>query len=78
MKIVYETFEELARAMTKGEGMLHIMNCPGKQKCGEWQQGVQDFAGWLDHIGATVNVTDAAEDFYDYIRTQDSSPRPRQ
>ncbi len=32
MKIIYETFEELARAMTKGEGMLHIMNCPGEAK----------------------------------------------
>ncbi len=48
--------------------MLHRRNCPGIAECEAWQKGVQDFAGWLDHIGVNVMVVDYTEDFYDYVR----------
>lgn len=79
MKTTYESFQELANAMTAGEGVLHGNNCTEtysgavrdaayNDPCMAWQKGVHDFAGWLDHIGATVNITDSAENFYDYMR----------
>lgn len=67
MKRVYENFEELADAMCKGEGILHAFNCPGAEGCLDWQKGVRNFAEWLDHIGATVQITDSAESFYDFM-----------
>jgi hypothetical protein len=68
MKTVYESFSELAEAMTAGDGLLHKRNCPGENDCIAWQRGVKDFAGWLDHIGVKPQITDGAEDFYDYVR----------
>lgn len=78
----YESFEELAGAMTDGEGTLHSRNCAlnkhYEDPCFAWQKGVNDFAGWLDHIGAKVNITDIAEDFYRYVGRQSEEARVRQ
>jgi len=68
MKRVYENFTELANAMCNGEGMLHRVNCPGPEGCIHWQNGVRDFAGWLDHIDAKTTVIDETKDFYSYMR----------
>jgi hypothetical protein len=62
----YESFSELADAMTDGECILHTNNCPGSDGCIDWQRGVQSFAGWLDHIGVKVLIPDDAIDFYRY------------
>ncbi len=77
MKITYESFAELAREMTKGDGRLHRANCPGVEKCIEWQHGVHDFAGWLDHIGVPVAISDdAVDEFFHYVRDkQDPAKR---
>lgn len=64
----YENFSELADAMCDGEGVLHLYNCPGTDECLAWQQGVRDLAGWLDHIGAKIRISDRADSFYDYLR----------
>ena len=71
MKRTYESFEELAAAMCDGEGVLHAFNCArnrydGADPCLLWQTGVQTFAEWLDHIGLKVEITDAAENFYEF------------
>lgn len=78
MKRIYESFEELANAMTNGEGRLHSYNCPGVDGCLDWQNGVLDFAGWLDHIGMKVKITDGAENFYDYMRRTREEKQPRE
>jgi hypothetical protein len=74
MKTTYENFEELAHAMTRGEGILHASNCSEhrgvKDGCIPWQQGVLAFAEWLDHIGVKVQITDGAEDFYEFVAKQ--------
>ena len=74
MKQTYESFEELADAMTRGEGILHHQNCPEahgvKNSCIPWQQGVRAFAEWLDHIGVKVEMDDKAENFYEFISKQ--------
>jgi hypothetical protein len=31
-----------------------------------WQSGVRTFAEWLDHIGVKVEITNDAENFYDF------------
>jgi len=73
MKTTYESFEELADAMCKGEGILHLHNCPASGEDGEidycipWQRGVKSFAEWLDHIGVKVKISDDAESFYDFV-----------
>ena len=73
MKRTYESFEELANEMTKGEGILHFYNCVLHDKgfkddtCIAWQLGVQSFAEWLDHIGVKIEITDDAEDFYEFM-----------
>jgi hypothetical protein len=67
MKTTYESFEELAGAMTRGEGRLHQCNCPGEDECLVWQTGVSDFAEFLDHIGLKVSITDQKEDFYAFM-----------
>ncbi len=73
MKTTYESFRELADTMCAGDGRLHSFNCPyGKENapkddCLSWQHGIRDFAGWLDHIGVKVEVTDHRS-FYDYMR----------
>lgn len=69
MTTIYETFEELAEAMCKGEGILHMFNCAehrGVSACVAWQSGVNAFAEWLDHIGCKVAIPDKAEDFYTF------------
>lgn len=69
----YENFEELADAMTDGNGILHHFNCHSdkesfyKDHCFAWQSGVKDFAEWLDHIGVKVEISDKAENFYNFI-----------
>jgi len=68
MKTTYETFAELAEAMTDGGGILHHSSPHSGDDCMPWQHGVKDFAGWLDHIGVKVSVSDGAEDFYAYVR----------
>ena len=77
MKITYESFDELADAMCKGEGVLHAMNCPEDNghpgSCIAWQQGVRAFAQWLDHIGCKVEITnDAVPDFYGFVAKHDA------
>ena len=73
MRHIYESFEELADCMCEGTGILHSMNCPhgteraSNEPCLNWQAGVRDFAGWLDHIGITINISDKANDFYTYM-----------
>ena len=76
MITTYESFEELAECMCMGEGVLHALNCVDNHKgfisdgdgnCIAWQQGVQCFAEWLDHIGVKVNISDQQEDFYDFM-----------
>ena len=65
----YETFEELADAMCKGGGILHLYNCAQHNKvdpCIAWQAGVRGFAEWLDHIGCKISVPDKSEDFYEF------------
>jgi hypothetical protein len=72
MKRTYESFDELAEAMTKGEGLLHMFNCHAekdpfyKDHCCAWQSGIRDFAEWLDHIGVKAGITDGAENFYEF------------
>ena len=82
MKNIYESYDELASAMTEGGGILHAYNCAqnalGREgvdtiyndPCMSWQKGIKDFAGWLDHIGAKIEIIDGAEGFYEYIREQ--------
>ncbi len=70
MKRVYENYAELADAMCYGGGVLHSMNCPGVEGCLDWQKGVRDFAAWLDHIGVKFEITDSAEEFYDFINAK--------
>ncbi len=65
----YESFEELADAMCRGEGILHLYNCAQHRDvdaCLAWQSGVRTFAEWLDHIGCKVEIPDKAEDFYTF------------
>lgn len=85
MKTIYETFEQLANAMCKGGGALHAFNCPyggpdrPNDDCISWQRGVRDFAGWLDHIGVKVEVSDTAETFYEYMsRERPTIPIPEE
>ncbi len=69
MIYTYETFDELADAMTKGEGILHLYNCAqhhGIDPCFAWQSGVRDFAQWLDHIGCKIMINDGSESFYEF------------
>lgn len=78
MKRTYESFEELAKCMVDGGKILHVFNCAYENdkipdKCCAWQKGVEDFAGWLDHIGIKITVTDTAQNFYDYMRTRKES-----
>jgi hypothetical protein len=78
MKTTYETFDELAEAMCKGEGTLHAINCPEDRhpgSCIPWQQGVRAFAQWLDHIGCKVEVTDGPDGFYSFVSSHDLWPR---
>lgn len=72
MKRIYENFEELAREMVKGDGLLHTFNCVHKDggDCVSWQNGINDFAEWLDHIGVKVEITDGAEDFYMFMTSK--------
>lgn len=82
MKKTYESFEELAEAMTMGEGILHADNCAPHRNvdpCFAWQHGVNSFAEWLDHIGVKVEIDDKAENFYDFMasKTPKSPPTRR-
>ena len=68
----YESFEELAKTMCKGNGILHHYNCkydPNEYQdnCLSWQRGVRCFAEWLDHIGVKVEIPDKAENFYEFM-----------
>ena len=69
---IYQSFEELASAMCKGEGLLHLRNCAlhrygeGGDACLLWQSGVMSFAEWLDHLGVVVKIPDTAENFYEF------------
>lgn len=69
MKIVhtYESFAELAAALTDGSGMLHSNNCPGASGCLDWQNGVLDFGNWLDRVCSAIPISDSAESFYTFI-----------
>ena len=72
MKRTYESFKELAECMTRGDGILHALNCVYEKDflmdtCYAWQSGVTDFAEWLDHIGARVEVPDDKPSFYDFM-----------
>lgn len=66
----YETVRELADELTKGEGMLHLFNCPQDDMpsaCAAWQTGINNLAEWLDHLGVKVQINDKAEDFYQFV-----------
>jgi hypothetical protein len=73
----YESFSELAKAMTDGGGVLHLHNCAQHgniNPCISWQSGVMDFADWLDHIGVKVEACDTAGDFYAFVSKRYSDP----
>lgn len=75
MRRVYESFADLADAMVDGEGMLHRFNCAMgdalyNNPCLAWQKGVRDFAAWLDHIGVSVEISDKADNFYEFVRKE--------
>lgn len=59
----YKSFEELAQAMTDGDGELHSLYCAEDNSednagcCISWQRGVLSFAEWLDSLGIKVEVT---------------------
>ncbi len=67
---IYETFEELADAMCRGDSILHLYNCAKNRNvdpCLAWQSGVRTFAEWLDHIGCKVEMLNKpAETFYEF------------
>ncbi len=76
MKRTYENFEELAKEMTRGEGLLHAFNCVHDTDgdCLSWQDGITDFAEWLDHIGVKVEISDGQEDFYSFMKSKKENP----
>jgi hypothetical protein len=62
MKITYETFYELSRMLTGGMAIFHLIYSKHDDKdCFAWQQGVHDFARWLDENGFEITRKD--EDF---------------
>ena len=51
MKIIYETFAEIADDFVFGDHWTHKLSKHTPDECFPWQQGVNEFADFLDKVG---------------------------
>lgn len=51
MKRIYETFAEIADDFVEGDHWTHQLSKHTPDECFPWQQGVMEFADFLDKIG---------------------------
>jgi len=54
MKLIYENFSEIAEAFKDGEAWTHTLSPHGSNECISWQQGIREFARWLDTAGVKL------------------------
>ena len=64
MKRSYETFEEIADHFTGGHSITHTKSSHTPDECIGWQQGVQEFAKFLDLVGMKMVIS---PDIYDEL-----------
>lgn len=54
MKLIYESFSEIAKDFTDGGHWTHAMSKHKPEDCIPWQHGVMEFAKFLDVLGMQI------------------------
>jgi hypothetical protein len=54
MKLIYESFTEIAKDFTDGNSITHVLSDHEQKDCFAWQHGVHEFAKWLDSEGLKI------------------------